>query len=208
MGRKIIAGGCALSAAALAVLGALSYVMIPSFKLVSLSRDVLLLHFYDGRVRLFWFHSAAEPFSVEAGEYQSILFLISQTDDYGRWDADLAGPPSPQVLRVPIRIGGRRDVPSVGGGWCAKIGPQPFAPSAYRGPSWRVESSFFRLPVWPLAILLVIPPIRDSIRERRRLARKKRNECLKCGYNLTGLVEPRCPECGTEVDSSPRNGIC
>ena len=200
MGRgKIVAGGCALIAASLAVFGALSYVMIPSFKLVRLDRDVLLLHFYDGRVRLFWFHSPAEPFSVEAGEYQSILFVSSQADDNGPWNAALAGPPSPPVFRVPINIGDRYRVPPVGGGWQGKIGPQPFAPFSFAGPLWKVESSFFRLPVWPLVIPLMIPPIRDSIRERRRSGRKKRNECLECGYNLTGLIEPRCPECGTAI---------
>ena len=25
--------------------------------------------------------------------------------------------------------------------------------------------------------------------------------CLKCGYNLCGLPEPKCPECGTEFDA-------
>jgi hypothetical protein len=25
--------------------------------------------------------------------------------------------------------------------------------------------------------------------------------CRKCGYNLTGLTEPRCPECGTPFDA-------
>jgi len=197
MGRKVVAGGCALIAASMAVLGALSYVMIPSLKLISLDHDVLLLHFYDGRVRLFWFHSSAEPFSVESGEYQSILYLNSRAEDFGRWDAALAGPPSPPTFRVPISIGDRHRVPHVGGGWRGKIGPQPFAPAAFAGPFWSVESSFFRLPVWPLVIPLMIPPIRDSIRERRRLRRMKCNECLECGYNLTGLVEPRCPECGT-----------
>lgn len=199
MSRKIIAGGCALAAAAMAVLGALSYLTIPSFKLISFDRDVLLMHFYDGRVRLFWFHSPAEPFSVEAGEYQSILFVSSQAEGYGPWDTDLAGPPSPPAFRFPISIGDRRRVPPVGGGWRGKIGPQPFAPVAFAGPFWRVESSFFRLPVWPLVIPLMIPPIRDSIRERRRLRRKKRNECLECGYNLTGNVTGLCPECGTPV---------
>lgn len=186
-------------AAALAVFGALSYLMIPSIKLICLDRDVVLLHFYDGRVRLFWFHSPQELFSVVAGEYQSILFLSSQAEDYGRWDDDLAGPPSPPGFRVPIRIGDRYAVPSLGGGWRGKIGPQPFAPFTFAGPIWMVESSFFRLPVWPLVIPLMIPPIRDSIRERRRLGRKKRNECLECGYNLKGNISGLCPECGTPV---------
>ena len=31
----------------------------------------------------------------------------------------------------------------------------------------------------------------------RRAKRGTLGTCLSCGYNLTGLVEPRCPECGT-----------
>ena len=27
--------------------------------------------------------------------------------------------------------------------------------------------------------------------------------CSKCGYNLTGLTEPRCPECGTPTIAWP-----
>jgi hypothetical protein len=199
MGRKILAGGCALIAAALAVFGAFSYVMIPSFKPVSFNHDVLLLHFFDGRVRLFWFHSPQELFSVEAAEYQSILFLRSQAENLGPWDDAIAGPPTPPVFRVPIRIGDRYAVPPVGGSWRTAIGPRPRPPFGFSGSQWLVESSYFRLPVWPLATLLMIPPIRDSIRERRRLRRKKRNECLECGYNLTGNISGLCPECGMPV---------
>jgi len=200
-----MAGGCALIAAALAVFGALSYVMIPSIKLIRSDSDVLLLHFFDGRVRLFWFHSPQEPFWVAAAEYESILFLNSRAEDFGPWDAALAGPPSPPAFRVPIRIGDRNAVPSVGGSWRAVIGPRPRPPFGYSGSLWSVESSYFRLPVWPLVIPLMIPPIRDSIRERRRVRRKNRNECLECGYNLTGLVEPRCPECGTAIPAGVMN---
>ncbi len=31
----------------------------------------------------------------------------------------------------------------------------------------------------------------------RRRKRKKLGLCVKCGYNLKGLTEQRCPECGT-----------
>ena len=29
------------------------------------------------------------------------------------------------------------------------------------------------------------------------------NRCSKCSYNLTGLTEPRCPECGTGFGNRP-----
>ncbi len=35
---------------------------------------------------------------------------------------------------------------------------------------------------------------------RRRI--RQRGRCRQCGYNLRGLTEPRCPECGTPFDSS------
>ncbi|HPM24667.1 MAG TPA: hypothetical protein PLP66_12230 [Phycisphaerae bacterium] len=31
---------------------------------------------------------------------------------------------------------------------------------------------------------------------RRRARRRRRGECIHCGYPLAGLTEPRCPECG------------
>jgi len=37
----------------------------------------------------------------------------------------------------------------------------------------------------------------------RRWRRKRRGECIGCGYNLTGLSEGRCPECGRGIAGSP-----
>jgi predicted RNA-binding Zn-ribbon protein involved in translation (DUF1610 family) len=46
--------------------------------------------------------------------------------------------------------------------------------------------------------------LRRRIAHRIRLALRKRKipVCMVCGYNLTGLTEPRCPECGQPYDLS------
>ena len=66
-------------------------------------------------------------------------------------------------------------------------------------------------PFWVPLILFVAYPatvlISRLTRRWRRRRRRRRGECVKCGYNLTGLPEPRCPECGTSVwpGASPRS---
>ncbi len=52
-------------------------------------------------------------------------------------------------------------------------------------------------PFWAIFGLLMLSPITEFLRgplHRRR--RRRRGLCIHCGYNLTGLIEPRCPECG------------
>lgn len=55
----------------------------------------------------------------------------------------------------------------------------------------------FILPMWFTAMVLVAYPIVALVRAIRRRRRRRHGYCRKCGYNLTGLSEPRCPECGT-----------
>ncbi len=55
-------------------------------------------------------------------------------------------------------------------------------------PFW-IPSVFFGSSVWWLS-----GPV------HRRRKRKKLGLCVKCGYNLRGLTEPRCPECNTPFD--------
>lgn len=60
-------------------------------------------------------------------------------------------------------------------------------------------------PFWFVAgLLLVLPAIAGVRGPLRRLRRRRRGECIHCGYNLTGLTEPRCPECGREFSPAAK----
>ena len=60
------------------------------------------------------------------------------------------------------------------------------------------------LPLWALVILFGLWPLWCFFRGPLRRARRRAAGCCPpCGYNLTGLIEPRCPECGTEFDAGP-----
>ncbi len=59
--------------------------------------------------------------------------------------------------------------------------------------------SFPLSPVWILfSVYPTIAFIRGPLRRHRR---RKRGQCLTCGYNLTGNISGVCPECGTKIDS-------
>jgi hypothetical protein len=70
-------------------------------------------------------------------------------------------------------------------------------------PWWcQTEVGFHRISIWLVGIPVIflpwfaLAPWRWIARRRRR----KRGSCVHCGYSLTGLTEPRCPECGTPFD--------
>jgi len=65
-------------------------------------------------------------------------------------------------------------------------------------PFWAIVLLFI---AWPATVL--IRHIVRSIREVRREECRQRGECVQCGYNLQGLPEPRCPECGTPFEAKP-----
>lgn len=60
----------------------------------------------------------------------------------------------------------------------------------------------FRL--WPPCVLFAIYPTIAFIRGPfRRYRRRKRGDCVSCGYNLTGNKSGTCPECGRATDEVP-----
>lgn len=58
---------------------------------------------------------------------------------------------------------------------------------------------------WWVFLGAVLGAFYHPIRKRRR-ARRRLGCCGKCGYDLRGLPEPRCPECGTPFDPQTIEG--
>ena len=48
-------------------------------------------------------------------------------------------------------------------------------------------------------ILILCPLVHIAVVNGRRLMRRKKGHCLKCGYDLAGNVSGVCPECGTDI---------
>ncbi|MBU0717865.1 MAG: hypothetical protein KJ749_06410, partial [Planctomycetes bacterium] len=60
---------------------------------------------------------------------------------------------------------------------------------------------FLELPLWGLTVVLGAYPTGVLYRGPiRRWRRRRRGLCLKCGYDLRLLTEPRCPECANPFD--------
>jgi hypothetical protein len=54
------------------------------------------------------------------------------------------------------------------------------------------------VPLWPLLLVAAYLAIREV--RRVSLQRRRRGHCKNCGYDLQGLPEPRCPECGSPFE--------
>lgn len=88
----------------------------------------------------------------------------------------------------------------------------PYIPPSVRMPTCGNDSWLFidgrdigcRFPLWaPISLLACYPSV-VLIGVSRTRRRRRRGLCLSCGYNLTGLPNARCPECGTAFDPRER----
>jgi len=65
-----------------------------------------------------------------------------------------------------------------------------------------VNISAADLILWAAMALLAIGfplALRRDLRDLRARLRAARGRCTKCGYDLTGNVSGRCPECGEPI---------
>jgi len=74
------------------------------------------------------------------------------------------------------------------------------------GNTWAVHSAL--LPPWELPIPFLLYPLFALLLGSYRLLRRiPTGHCQKCGYDLTGNVSGRCPECGSVITAvSPPSG--
>ncbi|MFQ5589903.1 MAG: hypothetical protein ACE5HE_01955 [Phycisphaerae bacterium] len=66
--------------------------------------------------------------------------------------------------------------------------------------TWRGNWKYIglTLPLWSVVALLFLHPAVAFARgPLRRHRRRRRNECIKCGYERTGNTSGICPECGS-----------
>ena len=188
MARRCLISTMVVAALGVALVGCVSCFAFQCGIVRLTGRQWVVVHMGDGLLRLFWVSSQVDR---ELAVSPNRRFVRLHTDDWGP-PALSAGGTRPAVYG--ISLARRGQVAPFGLQW-----KRPIVPSA--GSSAAVHSSMVRAPAWvPVVLLLAYPTlayIRGPIQTRRR---RRRNECVRCGYSLVGLPEPRCPECGRPIE--------
>jgi len=160
-------------------------------------RQRLVFYVYDGRARIFWFR-LSDPEVLVIAYRNPPAIMTTRRSDYPE------GTPEGNDVPLVRRFGRRRDF------WYTEIRNAPRVsaftlqfnidagiPASDTKPAIPVQLNYVRFPMWvPTTLLLGVPVLvvlTGPWRERRR---QRRHQCQLCGYNLHGLQEPRCPECG------------
>lgn len=149
----------------------------------SILHEVLRIGWFTGTTRL-------EVVPHLDAENQWTLPLIHFRLEELHQDADFVPPTQPPQKEVPMHdLSWKQPV--------LMIGPHTVFQTQVR--TW-IGTPAILLAIWPLAAFYRGPV--------RRFHRRRRGQCIQCGYNLSGSTTGVCPECGTltcsEKSSWPR----
>jgi hypothetical protein len=82
--------------------------------------------------------------------------------------------------------------------WIFRIQPLfRSGPDLHRWNHWEASSRFISVPLYSLFAAGLLPTLAVC----RFVAKFPRGHCRQCGYDLTGLPEPRCSECGQPFEA-------
>lgn len=178
--RKVIIAALVTSAIASAILGWVGYV-IPVYRGWQLTGKVhSYVYFGEGLARFYWLLGDDDIY-------------LDSPDAYVQMEVRRAADDAICIRYTHGRPGTVRPYALVSNRWNPRQGATTPTIRMFGVRTW----------IWPPIALFAAYPIltfaRDRYSRRVRLCRKRNGQCLECGYDLTGLVEPRCPECGTKV---------
>jgi len=176
---------CVAAAVATLFAGAMSHYGAFMFAYSLSPRHIAIVHFFDTRIRFFWIHSQTPLVQAELVDRGGHI-AIGVVDPY-------TVEPGTSFWANYIFIHSRVKLAQFADPWYGTI------PFLCRGPLPCGHARYTRLPHWVVAVLLLLPTMRFFVSRFRRRWRERHGLCTNCAYDLRGLPEPRCPECGTPV---------
>ncbi len=211
MTRLTIAALLASTAVATIVAANISYFVPVSANWAVTERAWLSLQFFDGRVRLFWITSQDEAIELSPTSRGADFRVQPVSESDSRTERAGNGPARTGRGRpLLIRIGDRRAVGPFGGQWRSPTGQGRRSGAGTQGVGGGgsgggqgqsyPELSYVRMPFLVPVVILLYHPVRTVITGSwMHRWRRRRNQCLRCGYSLIGNMSGICPECGTPI---------
>ena len=182
--------GLATAAISFAIVGWVGY-WVPIYDHVEIN-DRFHAYFYtsEGIARFYWLR-ADDGFYVDTPD-NFVNLEIYRRDDDSFWQRTRHV--RPNAIDPMAVVGSRRDRDRRRANAAAAAGGAPASFVQWYG---------FRTWIWlPIALLAAYPSfvlIRDGRQRRRRNRWRLAGKCEHCGYDLTGLIMARCPECGEQA---------
>lgn len=201
--RRTLMFGSVIGAAVSATLTITSYFTVLTLCRSVTDRSWVVLSAFDGLGRLMLIDSTAVPIAVEKMPDSPHLIIARAGAFLREWHEQREKPYVGLTFNdrgfwtQTITMGTRSQVGSFG--WRRRSTIFPIVVPLPQPPLPIVMAAWVRAPLWLPILCFLCAPIVSIARTLRLSRRRRRNECLKCGYNLTGNVSGECPECGRSI---------